>query len=199
MRLIRRIKATMFSAIDSVVGSLENHEAILESSLRSARLNLGRAKARLNFVNSERVKLEELSEKDEQEASVWLERAKTTADREKAIECLKRHESLKRKAKSEREMAIQQKIHEEKLAREIQQVEEKLRALEQKKNIFKVRAAKAEILSDSNFSQDLEEIFNRWDETLICVDTREDSLANEYESKEEQERLNLLLDSIKQN
>lgn len=199
MRLIRRIKTTVFGAIDTVVGSLENHEAILESSLKTARLNLGKAKARLNYVNTERLKLEGLSKSEETESLLWLERAKVTADREKAIECLKRHEQLKKKAKAGLEMAILQKVQEEKLTKEIHQVEDKLRSLEQKKNIFKVRAAKAEVLADTDFSQDLDEIFNRWDETLTCLDTAQDTLASEYESKEEDERLNLLLDSIKQN
>ncbi|GEM_PF-5238372 len=197
MRLIRKIKTTVFGAIDTVVGSLENHEAILESSLKTARINLGKAKARLNYVNSERLKLEQLAKSEEEEALLWIERARTTADREKAIECLKRHEQLKKKAKLGLEMAIQQKVHEDKLSKEIHQVEEKLRILEQKKNIFKVRAAKAEVLADPEL--DLEEIFNRWDETITSLDTAQDTLAGEFESHEENQRLSQLLDSIKQN
>lgn len=197
MKLIRRIKTTIVDAIDNVVGSLENHEAILEASLKTAKLNLGKAKARLNYVSSERAKLEENSEKDEAESLAWLERAKTTEDRTKALECLRRHEQLKRKAASGREMSVQQKIHEDRLSREILQVEEKLRLFEQKKNIFKVRAAKAEVFVDSEFSSELDEMFTKWDETLTCLDTAHDSLASEYESKEEEERLSNLLDSIK--
>jgi phage shock protein A len=197
MKLIRRIKTTFFGAIDTVVGSLENHEAILESSLKTARINLGKAKARLNLVSSERLKLEDSAKNDEAEAALWIERAKTTVDREKALECLKRHEQLKRKAKVSMELAGQQKLLEEGLSKEIYQVEERLKILEQKKNVYKVRAAKAEVLLDPGLN--LDEIFNRWDETLTCIDTAQDTFAYEFESKEENERLNLLLDSIRQN
>jgi phage shock protein A len=137
MKLIRRIKTTFFGAIDTVVGSLENHEAILESSLKTARINLGKAKARLNLVSSERLKLEDSAKNDEAEAALWIERAKTTVDREKALECLKRHEQLKRKAKVSMELAGQQKLLEEGLSKEIYQVEERLKILEQKKMSIK--------------------------------------------------------------
>jgi len=98
MKTLRRFTTSIISSFDSVVGQLENHEALVSSAIRDAEQAAGRAKAQFQRVQKDGVMLRHRLEEVRDGIRIWEERAKRCAesDEVKALECLKRRETHKR-------------------------------------------------------------------------------------------------------
>ena len=48
MKLIKRLSTSITATLDSAVGQLENHDAIVEASIKQTRQSVAKTKARIN-------------------------------------------------------------------------------------------------------------------------------------------------------
>ena len=208
MKTLRRFTTSIISSFDSVVGQLENHEALVSSAIRDAEQAAGRAKAQFQRVQKDGVMLRHRLEEVRDGVRIWEERAKRCAesDEVKAIECLKRRETLKRQLAELTEQATRHATLEKQLSTDLIVVQDKLSALRQQRNILRTRQSRAEALRliqgvDSQAIGEIDDIFDRWEASIgagedssryALVDC-EDNLTTEFQSVEEQAYLRDLL------
>jgi len=208
MKTLRRFTTSIISSFDSVVGQLENHEALVSSAIRDAEQAAGRAKAQFQRVQKDGVMLRHRLEEVRDGIRIWEERAKRCAesDEVKALECLKRRETHKRQLAELTEQATRHATLEKQLSADLIVVQDKLSALRQQRNILRTRQSRAEALRlvqgvDSRAIGEIDDIFDRWEARIgACEDgsryaliDREDNLTAEFQSAEEEAELRALL------
>ncbi|NVK42421.1 MAG: PspA/IM30 family protein [Oceanospirillaceae bacterium] len=210
MSLLKRLSATLFARIDGVVGEIEDHQAVVETSIDELRRQVARARARLNQMQREEQQLDDRVEKQRQEAERWEERARSCAaeDEARALACLERRrraqkeaERLKRNLRSCQEAG-------ERLARDIDDSETRLEDLSQRHLEMRARqcgnaARVAGPEPDGGLLREVETCFERWDARLSeqelrigsihAGDTLDDGFAREERDAELRAELDALL------
>ena len=53
MKLIKRLSTTLSATLDSAVGQLENHDAIVEATIKQTRQSVAKTKARINTLKQQ--------------------------------------------------------------------------------------------------------------------------------------------------
>lgn len=213
MGTFKRLTTSILASFESVVGQIENHEALVASALRDVEQSGARARAQLNRVRvdgqSMRKKLSELRDVAEQ----WKERAKRTADLDeaKALECLRRHKRTQTQIAT---LEGQEREHaklERQLAADLEILDSKITNLRQQRNVLRTRQSRAETLQlieqvDSGTMTEIDDIFTRWEaKVLFCegqsayATTVDDPLTEEFSTEEEVVELKTMLRAIKEN
>lgn len=202
------------SSFEGVVGQLENHEALVTTAIREAEQALGRAKGQLARVRKDGLAMRQRVEELREQATVWEERAKRVAsqDEAKAIECVRRRQRCLAQAAKTEDQAVGHLKLERQLTGDLGIVQEKLSSLRQQRNIMRTRASRAEALRvvqsvDSTTIGEIDDIFDRWEVRIsACEDhagssasSEADELNVEFTSKEEEEELKALLQSLTSN
>ena len=208
MKTLRRFTTSIVSSFDSVVGQLENHEALVSSAIRDAEQAAGRAKAQFQRVQKDGVMLRPRLEEVRDGARLWEERAKRCAevDEAKALECLRRREALKRQTSELDEQTSRHTKLEKQLSDDLLVVQDKLSALRQQRNILRTRQSRAEALRlvqgiDSGAIGEIDDIFDRWEARIgACEESSryahidlDDNLATEFQDAEVDAHLRSLL------
>lgn len=211
MKTLRRFTASIISSFDSVVGQLENHEALVSSAIRDAEHAAGRAKAQFQRVQKDGALLRHRVEEVGDGVTIWEERAKKCAsvDEGKALECLRRREALLRQHTQLHDQASRHAKLEKQLSEDLIVVQDKLSALRQQRNILRTRQSRAEALRlvqsvDSQTIGEIDDIFDRWEARIgACEEqsrdalfNQEDNLSVEFRSSEEDARLRALLHDL---
>ncbi len=91
MNLFRRITTTINSTMENVVCRVEDHDAIIDASIRECRRAAARTRARLSKVRRDGMQLRTRHDKALSDISLWADRAidVATSDEETALKCLK--------------------------------------------------------------------------------------------------------------
>ncbi len=170
MSLFKRLSATLFSHVDQAVSQIENHDAVIDASIRDARRAAAQAKVRLARVRNDGQRLHaKLKALRETEAS-WIERARASAenDEDTALECLRRRRECQRQA-AELESTLERHGElERRLATETQDLENRVSEISQQRNLMRTRQSTAEALRsinaiDSSATIDIDDTFERWE------------------------------------
>lgn len=193
----KRWSAAIASRIDTVVARVENHEALVDASLRDLKYNTAKAHVRLDRVRKDRRVLEnELAESQRAEAQ-WRERAKRTdADDERAIECLRRSKAA---AKRAAELTARLEEHdriEADLARGLSHLRDRVSVLRDQRDLMRARESRADALriaseANASASGEIEDLFDRWEIRIReseyvggCAEPA-DRLAEQFTSEED--------------
>ena len=146
-----------------------------------------------------------------EQAILWEDRAKRIAnqDEAKAIECVRRRQRYLAQAAKVEEQAEGHSKLERQLNGDLNVVQEKLSSLRQQRNIMRTRASRAEALRvvqsvDSATIGEIDDLFDRWEARISAcedhagsnVSPEADDLNVEFTSKEEEEELKALLQSL---
>jgi len=211
MKTLRRFTTSIISSFESVVGQLENHEALVSSAIRDAEQAAGRAKAQFLRVQKDGALLRHRLAEVEDGVKIWEERAKKCAgsDEVKALACLRRRETLKRQHMELHDQASRHAKLEKQLSGDLLIVQDKLTALRQQRNILRTRQSRAEALRlvqgvDSQAIGEIDDIFDRWEARIGACEEHsqyvssgtEDHLSTEFQSAEEDARLRALLHEL---
>lgn len=211
MKSLRRFTASIVSSFESVVGQLENHEALVASAIRDAEEAAGRAKAQLNRVQKDGVAMRRRLQEARDQAEVWEARAKkcSAIDEAKALECLRRRQKLLKQAAQLDEQTVQHHKLERQLSQDLGTVQEKLVALRQQRNLLRTRQSRAEALRlvqscDSAAMGEIDEIFDRWEARVSASEeigsgsatTHDDSFDEDFTTAEEEQELKTLLATL---
>ncbi len=194
MKTMKRWTSGIFSRVDWAVSQIENQEALINSALRETRETVARAKVQLARVQQDGKKLRQRLETEEQAISRWRERAVQSAksDEAQAMECLRRTKHAEQQAEQLQRRVDEHNQVESQLFKDVRNMEEKLNALTEKRNLMRSRQSRAEALSNIqnscvDSSGELDEIFDRWEiqvtekelsgECSIVSDPLEDAFA----------------------
>jgi len=92
MSLMKRISATLTASVDNLVDQVENHDAVIEASIKKARQASADTRVRLGRLQKDGKRLEARIDKLKMDGDKWQERAVGAAkdDQDKALQCLQR-------------------------------------------------------------------------------------------------------------
>lgn len=198
MSILKRLSATMFSRVDQVVSEIENHDAIIETAVRDNQQALAKAKVRFNRLKADgrrlRHRLDELQASEAQ----WTRRARDKAgqDEQTALQCLhKRRECRRQIANAENALGEHRKA-ENRLARELEIMEERVKQISQQRNLMRSRQTAAEAMRTFKAIEDcchinIDDTFEKWEvkvteAELACGDFgTTDSLEQQFVEEEE--------------
>lgn len=172
MKLIKRLSTSLTATLDSAVGQLENHDAIVEASIKQTRQAVAKTKARISTLRQQhQAYLTQLKEAREQ-FDLWTERATNLAgtDQAKALQCVARRNQCEadigRLSYSEKQQA--DLIRD--VSSNLQTLQKKLDEMTQKHNSMRSRQTVADVnrvMSNVNSDENLNETFERWESVVL--------------------------------
>ena len=202
MSIIKRLSATLVSNIDRVVGEIENNDAVIQATLAELRRKVATAKVRLAQVHRQETNLSRQIQQRREDEQLWGERALETAktDEAKALECVHRRLQCRRQAEKLEQGQQHYQLTAEKLARGVQEGEERLAEMGQKHTLMRARQSTAEALHAANQAgdeslQQVEDSFDRWEvkilqeEMMVDSDELLDPLDHEFSNLENEQAL----------
>lgn len=207
MNIIKRFTTSVSASLESAVGQLENHDAIVEASIRQTQQSVAKTKARINTLRQQQHCYEKQLQDAENQFSLWTERARKLADSNegKALQCMSRRNQYKNEISRLTQLIGQQTslIHD--VSCNLDKLQQKLDEMKQKHNLMRSRQAVADVnraVGKANSNINVSDTFERWESTIlehemaISDSCTADPLDAEFTRKENQaellEELNLL-------
>lgn len=170
MGIINRITTTLTASVDKAVSQVENHDAVIEVSIKDCRAALAKAQVRYSRVKKDREKLQtKLKELQEMELT-WENRAKSVAaeDEKTALDCLHRKNVCKQRISTTQQSLVQHEELEQKVSASITKIEQRLSKITQQRNMMRSRHSAADALRTINSIEgstgtDVDDTFERWE------------------------------------
>lgn len=170
MKLFSRISATVLAGVDKTVSHVENHDAVIEASIKETQRAAARAKVRLQRVKRDGDVLHSRQQSLKQKIEHWTTRAKENheSDRALALQCVaRRKRCIAELQELETNLAQHTKLQES-LTQSIVAIEKRAVEMSQQRNRMRSRESTAEaqrIISrvDRIDSGGVDDIFERWD------------------------------------
>jgi phage shock protein A len=210
MKVFKKLAISIQAGAEELVGRLENHEAVAQSMIADMERAVARAKVQFTRIQADRQhtgnRIGELRDQEKQ----WIDRAKrvSSQDEARALECIRRlkqvRDDIERVTNDEHELTES----EHKLKQNLESLERTFGDLRRKKNSLSCRQScvdairTANILGD-NPTSDIEETFSRWKCDVMTKEIlserhieASDSLQEDFEKQEENEKLKELLYNI---
>lgn len=209
MSVLKRFSTTVVAHIDRLVGSIENHDAVIDAAIRNARQAAARATVRLERVRRDGERLRQRLDTLRANEQNWARRARACAaqNEDTALECLRRRNACTRQA-GELTTALTRHVElEARLAADIQQAQHRVRDMSQQRNLMRSRQAAAEALTTiacmgEQFAVEVDDAFERWEikvtEAELAADSRtpRDPLESGFADAEERAALKSELNEL---
>jgi phage shock protein A len=188
--------------MDSVVSRVEDHDAVIESSIKECRQAAARTRVRLARVKRDGEQLRSTKARMEHDIALWETRAIDAAgeSEERAIQCLKRKKLAESRMLQTTDALELHSQSEQKLVKNLAAIENRISEISQKRNTMRSRQSLSEAMriihqleGDSCFAVD--DTFDRWESSLleqeiaIEADYSADNFENEYIEQEEMNSL----------
>lgn len=208
MSLFTRITATVASTVDKAVCRVEDHDAIVEASIKQTRKAASSARVRLARVRKDGAAL--INQHDELVSLElnWTDRAKRCAtDKAKAIECLGRRKKCREEILRIEESLTKHAELEKALTANVMTIDRRLQEINEQRNLLRTRESVAEatrIIDNirGHDASDIEQAFDRWEtrigESEIFTDSisQVDELDANFSDEEDQAELLLELEEL---
>jgi phage shock protein A len=151
---------------------MENHDAIVDASIKQTRQAVAKTKARINTLRQQQnVYEKQLNEAKEQHA-LWTERAKSLAasDQDKALQCVSRRNQFSTEMQRLACSAEQQKELIREVSTNLQKLQGKLDEMVHKHNLMRSRQTVADVnrvVAHADQDQNLRDTFERWESVVL--------------------------------
>jgi phage shock protein A len=200
--MLKRITATVSASMDSVVSRVEDHDAVIESSIKECRQAAARTRVRLARVKRDGEQLHNTKSRLENDIARWENRAIDAAgeNENRAIQCLKRKKTAESQlAQTTNALALHLQT-EQKLAKNLAAIESRISGISQKRNTMRSRQSLSEAMRiihklEGDSCHAIDDTFDRWESNLleqeiaIETDYSADPFENEYIEQEEMDSL----------
>ena len=170
MSIINRITATFAASVDKAVSQVENHDAVIDVSIKECRTALAKAQIRYSRVKKDRQNLQTKIKELQDMETTWENRAKSVAaqDEKVALDCLHRKNICKQRLSNTQESLLQHEELEQKVSASITKIEQRLAEITQQRNMMRSRHSAADALRTINSIQgsskgDVDDTFERWE------------------------------------
>jgi phage shock protein A len=190
MGIINRITTTLTASVDRAVSQVENHDAVIDVSIKDCRAALSKAQVRYSRVKKDRQNLQSRLEELQEMETTWENRAKSVAaeDEKMALDCLHRKNICKQRISNTQQALVQHEELEQKVGASITKIEQRLSHITQQRNMMRSRHSAADALRTINSIEgssknDVDDTFERWE--MIISEA-------EYEVGQELEPVDLL-------
>ncbi len=186
MGIINRITTTLTSSVDKVVSQVENHDAVIDVSIKDCRAALAKAQVRYSRVKKDRENLQSRLQELQQMETTWEHRAKSVAtqDEKMALDCLHRKNICKQRIVETQKSLSQHNELEQRVSGSIQKIEKRLADITQQRNMMRSRHSAADALRTINSIEgssknDVDDTFERWE---LVISEAEYEVGQEIES-----------------
>lgn len=172
MNLIKRITTSVTASLDSAVGQLENHDAIIDATIKQTRQAVAKTKARINTLRQQQHAYEaQLKEAHEQHA-LWTQRATKLAndDQGKALQCLSRRNQCQNDIDRLSNLIEQQKTLVRDVSLNLEKLQVKMDEMSQKHNLMRSRQAVADVnraVGRASRDETVSDTFERWESIVM--------------------------------
>lgn len=173
MNLITRISATLLSGVDNTVSQIENHDAIVEASLKESQRAAAQARVRLQRVKRDGESMLQKQKTLLQKIEHWSARARDNhdTDRQLALQCIARRKQC---ISEEHQVRVALKRHtelEQQMVDTITTIEKRIADMSRQRNQMRSRQSAAEALRvmskiEGSNSNGIDDTFERWDLTI---------------------------------
>ena len=209
MKLIKRLSTSITATLDSAVGQLENHDAIVEASIKQTRQAVAKTRARINTLRQQHNAYQAQLKEANEQFDLWTQRAASlaTSDQEKALQCVARRNQceadIQRLSQSEQQQADLVRD----VSANLQTLQTKLDEMTQKHNLMRSRQTVADVnraVAYARSDESLSDTFERWEsavlehEFAVSDACSRDSLDDELTRNEDQAELLAQLSQISQ-
>jgi len=173
MNLISRFSATLMAGVDKTVSQIENHDAVIEASLKESQRAAAQARVRLQRVTRDGESLLQKQKSLKQKINHWSDRAiaNHVNDRALALQCMARRKQC---VIDEQDVQLALRRHaeiEQQMVETITAIEKRVTSMSRQRNQMRSRQSAAEALrvmnkiegSDTN---GIDDTFERWDLTI---------------------------------
>ncbi|MAT50891.1 MAG: hypothetical protein CMK32_06885 [Porticoccaceae bacterium] len=209
MSIIKRLSATLVSRIDQAVAEIENHDAVIQASLKELAQKTAAAKVRLGQLHREQQQLRERASDLRAGEDQWHERALRCGrhDEDNALECLRRARQCRHEAERLDALETDYKLATEKLETSISTLEQRLADTRHQHTLLRARHSTQQAMAASAASplrvcDELGESFARWEiaiteaELAGGLETSSDPLAQQFDRQEEEASLRAELNEL---
>ena len=170
MRIFHRFTHTVSAGIESLLDQVENQEAVARATIHEVEAGAARVRAHRRRCERRIVELEARITSLNGDSALWKERAvRLRADREKALECVRRHLAAEQAQAAHRAELLQQRDLRGKIALDQQAIESKLSELRARCAALSSREARCAAES-AHCNSDVERVFDRWEARLDGVE-----------------------------
>ena len=197
------------ASIDRVIGQVENHEALVASTLQEVRRGAARAKVSLARVRRDGDELRARSARAKAAREDWRRRALgcRETDEAKALECLRRAKKAEHEEAALSERLEKHEESERRLSEEVEALGERVSELQDRHNQMRTRDAVARGCAGvddmtSGVASDIEHAFDRWEENLAMAEgirpaaAEVDTFAREFEVADDDAALRAELEEL---
>jgi len=172
MNLIKRLTTTISASLDTAVNQMENHDAIVDASIKQIRQAVAKTKARINTLRQQQNVYEKQLTEAKEQHTLWTERAKSLAekDQDKALQCISRRNQLSAEIKRLVCSVQQQKDLVREVSANLQTLQSKLDEMVHKHNLMRSRQTVADVnrvVAHADQDQNLNDTFERWESVVL--------------------------------
>jgi len=172
MNLIRRFTTSISASLESAVGQLENHDAIVEASIRQTQQSVAKTKARINTLRQQHHCYEKQLNEAQTQFELWTGRATKLADSDekKALQCMTRRRQYQHEISRLTTLIDQQTTLIHDVSANLDKLQLKLDEMKQKHNLMRSRQAVADVnraVGQAERRVDVNDTFERWESTIL--------------------------------
>lgn len=202
MSIFKRLSATVYARVDESVRQIENHDAVITTSLTQTRTKIAQAKVQLNRVRADGKKLDNDINTLRETESKWTSRAQDNADKDEdvALSCLIRRRECQGQIAALKESLVRHQNVEQRLNSDITQLEKRLSTMTEQRNLLRTRQSTAEVNRclqqiDGQGNLDIDDSFERWEQKIMVneLDIETTPTGDDFEQRfiDEEERSEL--------
>lgn len=172
MNLLKRLTTSVTATLDTAVCQLENHDAIVNATIKQTRQSVARTKARINTLRQQQSVYESQLVDAHEQMQLWEKRAAELAanDQQKALECLARRNTSEQETKRlEKSIAQQQQLVIQ-VSENLKALQNKLEEIQHKHNLLRSRQTVADVnkaVASASADQNLDDTFERWESMVL--------------------------------
>ena len=207
MNLIKRLTTSVTATLESAVGELENHDAIVEANIKQTRQAVAKTQARLASLHQQQRAFESQRKLAAEQINVWEERARSLAqdNQHQALQCLTRRNQNEAEARRLNQAVEQQENLIANVTANLNTLKTKLDEMTQRHNLMRSRQAVADVnkvVAKAGQVQRVDDTFERWEAVVLetelavsdacCTDPLEAKFAQQENSAQLQAQLDQL-------
>jgi len=172
MKLIKRLSTSITATLDSAVGQLENHDAIVEATIKQTRQSVAKTKARINTLRQQLNAYDSQLKEAREQYAIWTDRAASLADtdQQKALQCVARRNQYEAEIGRLNYSTEQQKDLIRDVSSNLQKLQSKLDEMTQKHNLMRSRQTVADVnraVAYVSSDDSISETFERWESAVL--------------------------------
>lgn len=172
MNLIKRLTTSVTATLDSAVGQIENHDAIIDATIKQTRQAVAKTKARINTLRQQQHAYEAQLKETRDQTSLWTERATKLADSDqaKALQCIARRNQCHKESERLTTLIEQQKTLIIDVTLNLDKLQIKMDEMSQKHNLMRSRQAVADVnraVGKASRDDSVNDTFERWESIVM--------------------------------